>query len=852
MLSGTGSDGTLGLQAVKEAGGLVMAQDPESTEFDGMPRSAIATGLVDYVLPPSEMPSRLIGYVSHAFADSRSSRDISDILLRQICVVVRDRLAHDFSEYKRATVARRVERRMALHHIARAEDYLEFLERTPAEVAGLFRDLLIGVTSFFRDPEAFAVLEEQVLPALFDGFNGESPPETIRVWVCACSTGEEAYSIAILAQEQLERVGGAAQIQIFATDIDPRAIEKARSGVFPASIAADISPKRLANNFLRDPDAGTYRIRQAIRDLVVFSEQDVIKDPPFSRLHLISCRNLLIYLDPSLQKKLIPLFHYALRPEGTLWLGTSESVGEFTSLFAPLDRKWKLYTREDDQPGALRAVFGRRLSPATSEPRARGGRAARSESPQPSLRERGERALLEHYVQAGLLVTARGEILQIYGRTGSYLEPSPGEARMNVTTMARDGLRRALTTALHKAVATRAPAIHPGLQVATQGPPVWVDLTVTPADLDEAAGLYLILFESPRRPPEPAAPQEREPSEPPTDEQRRQIAALEQELAEKEEYLQTTLEEMETSNEELKSANEELQSVNEELQSTNEELETSKEELQSVNEELQSVNAELQAKVVGLSRANNDMSNLLAGTGVGTLFVDLELRITRFTPAATEVINLIQSDVGRPVSHIASNLIGYDQLVPDIQGVVETLEPKEVEVQTARGRWFLMRIRPYRTLENVIEGAVLTLIDVTARVEAQAALRAQEEAFQSWFESSTTGFALLEVVRHGERVECSYARVNPAFEALADVRASHVLGLPSSDDVPGLEAAWLKSYARVELSGEPERVEGFSPAAGKWLGVDVARCQPGFLALTFVEIGARAGPDADARPEPGA
>ena len=731
VLSGTGSDGTLGVRAVKGEGGMVMAQAPDTTQYDGMPRSAIATGLVDYVLAPAEMPAQLVAYVSHAFG--RRSRRASppapsaSDTLSKICVLLRSQTGHDFSQYKETTLVRRVERRMAVHQIERPGDYLRYMQRTPSEVEALFRELLIGVTRFFRDPEAFEVLRTQALPRLLAG---KAPGAPVRVWVCGCSTGEEAYSIAMLIHEHIQNLGQAYKVQVFATDVDSRAIEQARHGIFPASIAADVTDERLARFFVQGPDNDVYQVQKVIRDMLVFSEQDVIKDPPFSKLDLISCRNLLIYMNGELQRKLIPLFHYALNPEGVLYLGTSETVGEFTSLFEPLDRKAKLYMRKRDIPGAPRLGLGQfvpSLAPATLHARPPGAAAPAERGT--DLRGLTEQSLLRHYAQAAVLVTGRGEILHIYGRTGKYLEPAPGDAAVNILPMAREGLHRELATALHKAVVRREAVRYHGLRVRTNGETATVDLTVEPVASSPGDGggpeLFLVILEEPPPSAPDAAAAGQEAGTTPTDADGR-IAEMEQELRAKDEYLQTTLEEMETSNEELKSTNEEMQSVNEELQSTNEELETSKEELQSLNEELATVNAELQDKVLDLSRANNDMNNLLAGTGVGTLFVDHALRITRFTPDATQVINLIQADIGRPVGHIVPNLMGYDALIEDVQAVLEDLMPREREVQTKEGQWYLMRIRAYRTVANVIEGAVLTFVDITERRRQAAALQTAE------------------------------------------------------------------------------------------------------------------------------
>jgi two-component system CheB/CheR fusion protein len=738
VLSGTGSDGTLGVRAIKDGGGMVMAQNPASCEFDSMPRSALATGFVDYELPPAEMPAQLMAYTSHAFG--RPPRTTATVLpqsesaLKKIFVLLRAQTGHDFSQYKPTTIYRRIERRMAVHQVETLDAYVQYLQQTAAEVEALFRDILIGVTNFFRDPEAFAALESHAITKLFDG---KPPGSVVRVWTAGCSTGEEAYSIAILLQERLETLKQNYRVQVFATDIDSRAIATARAGLYPASIAQDMTPERLSRFFTREADGSAYRVHKGIRDLLVFSEQDLIKDPPFSKLDLISCRNLMIYLGADLQKKLISLFHYALNPGGMLFLGTSETIGEFVDLFATLERKGKLYQRKEDFQGAQRAALGRFLShpkPKEAGPVLMPG--GLPHAVKLSLRELTEQTLLQQVDKAAALVNANGDVLFLHGRTGMYLEPSPGEAGIsNILKMARDGLRRDLTTVLHKVAYSKERVSVTGVRVKTNGHFTLVNVTVCPVAQGPAAALesplYLVILD--QAPPALAqgnqAAQVHKPSHghDAHPDYNAQIAELNEELQAKEEYLHAANEELETANEELKSSNEEMQSVNEELQSSNEELETSKEELQSINEELTTVNTELQTKVGDLSRANNDMNNLLAGTGIGTIFVDHSLRILRFTPAATVIVNLILSDVGRPVAHIVSNLVGYDRLVADAQVVLNTLIPKEVDVQTTEGRFFTMRILPYRTLDNVIEGAVITFIEITAIVRTREALRKANE-----------------------------------------------------------------------------------------------------------------------------
>ena len=769
VLSGTGSDGTLGVRAIKGEGGMVMAQNPESTEYDGMPRSAIGTGLVDYELPAAEMPAQLIAYAARAFGvipvGVSGPVPKAESSLKKIFVVLRSQTGHDFSQYKPSTINRRIERRMAVHQLDTMDKYVRYLQQTPPEVEALFRDFLIGVTNFFRDPEAFEALEKQVIPALFAG---KPTGSLIRVWSPGCSTGEEAYSIAILLQEHLEALKQSYTVQLFATDIDSQAIAAARVGLYPASIAADISPERLARFFTAEPGGSSYRIHKSIRDMLVFSEQDVIKDPPFSKLDLISCRNLLIYMGGELQRKLIPLFHYALNPGGTLFLGTSETVGEFVDLFSVQDRKLKLYQRKEDFRGSQHLALGRFLPPMTAMDTAFPKAAGKPAFPmKPPLRELTEQALLQQIAPAGALVNGQGAILYLHGRTGMYLEPAQGEAGIsNILKMAREGLRRDLAMALHKATGTKEVVRCPGLRVKTNGSFTTVNLTIRPVTAGSAATpeapLYLVILEEAEisdmadmaksaQPPES--------SDQASDNDAR-ITALKQELRAKEEYLQTANEELETSNEELKSSNEEMQSVNEELQSTNEELETSKEELQSLNEELATVNTELQTKVGDLSRANNDMNNLLAGTGIGTVFVDFYQRILRFTPTASRIINLILSDVGRPIGHIVSNLVGYNRMVADVQAVLDTLTLKEVNVQTTDGKWYTMRIQPYRTLENVIEGAVITFVDISDIVQTREALRESEGRFKKLFVEAPMGIALIDsLTGHIHEVNPMFARI---------------------------------------------------------------------------------------------
>jgi len=704
VLSGAGSDGALGVRAIKENDGMVMAQLPKSAEYASMPQSAIATGLVDYVLPPEEMPAALMSYCERILLRKPRSTEEPAVrtgdLLQKIFLQLRAQTRHDFSGYKPSTLQRRIERRMAIHRVETLADYVTYLQQKPEEVQILFRELLIGVTRFFRDPEAFDSIRDEVIPHLFEG---RSPGDTVRVWAPGCSTGEEAYSLAMLLSEYMRNRVGEVNVSIFATDIDTVAIDNARAGAYPANIIADVSPERLDRYFQRD--GNTYTVKRALRDMVIFSEQDVILDPPFSHMDLICCRNVLIYLGAELQKQLFPIFHYALNPGWVLFLGSSESIGEATDLFATLNRKWKIYKRKD----VVTPYRQLALRPLTVAGKAR----PRSQEPKvatetPNLRAILEKYLLAHHTPAGVLVNEAGDILFIHGSTGRYLEPAPGTANFNIKRMAREGLRLELLTTLQRAITRNAVERRTGVRIPGNGHPITLNLLVAP--LLDTPGFFVVVLE------EMESPSAQRPRKQPVTEHDERITALEQELQAKDEYLQHH-------SEELTTTNEELQSANEELQSTNEELDTSREEMESVNEELTTVNTELQRKIDALTQVNDDMHNLLSSIDVGTVFVDTEMRVQRFTPTITDFINLIPGDVGRPLTDLTTTLRKYDRLAADARQVYETLVKKEIEVQAADGRWYLMRIMPYRTRENAIAGVAVTFIEVTEMKALQAELR---------------------------------------------------------------------------------------------------------------------------------
>ncbi len=723
VLSGTGSDGTAGVRYIKAEGGMVMAQSPQSSEYNGMPLSAIDTGLVDYVLESAEMPAQLRDYVSQIDVSNSSEEkprtthkieETMQIIFNELLV----QTGHDFSQYKQKTLDRRIKRRMVVNNIRRVEGYAHYLQQKPEEVQALFRDILINVTNFFRNPGVFEVFQEQVVPKLFEG---KSPGTPVRIWVVGCSTGEEAYSIAILIHEHMEKLKQIFEIQIFATDIDSRTIEHARKGVYPGNISSDISPERLEHFFTHNSEANTYSIQKNIRDMIIFSEQDVIQDPPFSKLDLISCRNLLIYMNKEMQKSLIPMFHYALNPAGFLLLGSSESIGEFSMFFDTLDRKSKLY-----QSKAEIGEYGHSLGkffpfPVGIETPLRSSDKYAGEK-KFKMRELAEKKLLQQYAPAGVLINERGDILYLHGRTGLYIEMPPGEPAYNILKMAREGLRSPLSAALSKAIVSKEQVTRSGVRVKTNGNFTTINLTIRPVEESTDQNLLMVTFDVPPESEQKAGQVTGDYIVGDTSDDEESVSSLKEELRTMEEYLRASNEELEVSNEELRSSNEEMQSMNEELQSTNEELETSREELQSVNEELSTVNNELQAKVAELSETNDDMNNLLASTGVGIVFVDNQLRIQRFTPAVTKVMNLIPSDVGRPIEHTVSNFSGYNRLIADIQSVLDNLVPLETEVHTNSGEWYTIRMRPYRTMKNTIEGVVVTFQKQTDLLRRLAAV----------------------------------------------------------------------------------------------------------------------------------
>jgi two-component system CheB/CheR fusion protein len=646
ILSGTGTDGTLGLRAIHGAGGILMIQEPKTAKYGGMPSSAVQTGLVDYILPPEEMPSQLISYVKKYARNGKvpvtEKREYS---LSRILALIRSRTGHDFALYKKTTLHRRIEKRMSVHSIDDITMYVRYLQEHPGEVQLLFKDLVIGVTQFFRDAEAFETLRRKTLPRYL-----ESKPDgyTYRAWVPGCGTGEEAFSIAITLMECMEELKRDIKVQIFGTDIDEDAINHARAGIYSSNIAADVNAERLRRFFTKEE--GSYRVKKEIREMVVFAVQDIVTDPPFTKLDFLSCRNLLIYLEPDLQNRLLPLFHYSLRPEGILFLGTSETIGKFVDLFDVLDRKWKLFRSKKVIPAIQEELWS--ALPWAHAYAVRGETEERK-TKQVDVASIAQGALLETFAPPSVIVNEKGDILYIHGQTGKYLEPAPGHASLNILDMAREGIKFELRSGIHHALTKMKERQYQGLQVKADGGDHPVNLIVKPVTQPKGIeGLVMVTFEGIK----PAKPKPEEKKGKPPRRPDKRSEELEQELAYTKETLQATIEELQASNEELKSTNEELQSTNEEFQSTNEELETSREELQSVNEELVTLNSELQAKIDQLSQTESDMKILLDSTDIGIIFLDSNLCIKRFTSEATKIFNLIPSDLGRPMHDIRSNL----------------------------------------------------------------------------------------------------------------------------------------------------------------------------------------------------
>ena len=759
ILSGTGSDGSLGIKAIKEAGGIVMVQEPATALYNGMPLSAITTGLVDFVLPVADIPDKLISYKRLAVSAKTDEISIQGKLtteyLHQILLMVRTETGHDFSHYKETTIRRRIERLMAMNQIEHISEYVRFLQNNTIGIQVLFRDLLIGVTNFFRDKEAFASLQKLVIPHLFLNRRANQP---IRIWVVGCSTGEEAYSIAILLREHMAALKQEFKVQLFATDIDDQAINFARAGQYSANIALDVPEAYLKQYFFETTDG--YQVVKSLREMLIFAQHSVIKDPPFTKLDLISCRNMLIYMDSELQSKVFGYFRFALIHGGFLMLGSSESLGNYEAEFTTVDTPHRLYQStynalanrmRVDLPSAIKNLPAREIQ--------------RTGHPQLTLtvRDMLEMLLLNEWTPTCIIINYQGHLRYVHGQTGKYLEIASGSVdQLDIIRSARESLRTPLTTSIYRAVTQQREIFEPAIRLSLNDEDIYVNLTVKPLpDVIDNDNLLAVIFEDIKIPFSFDGTESESGSGLP-DEHEQKYRLMQQELHDTREYLQATIEE-------LKSTNEEMQSTNEEMQSTNEELETSQEELKAVNEELTTVNTELEQKFIELNAANDDLSNTFNSIKTGIILVDASQNIRRFNNAATELFKLIPTDVGRSINHIYSEL-NYSNLYQDAEQVFRSLIPHLVDLQTKSGEWYAVEIRPYRTVQNAIKGVVISFNNITLRTQTHAVQTARilaENVFDTVREPLLLIDANLQVVS-----------ANHAFFHLFQVTPEETLGRP--------------------------------------------------------------------------
>lgn len=784
ILSGAGTDGTLGIKAIKAEAGLIIVQDSGSAKFEGMPSNAAATGLADHILPPEQMPEQLMLYVQHYSKRKKGMTwekdETLNRTLQKIFLIIRSVTGHDFSQYKQNTICRRIERRMYVHQLATLEEYVNYLRQSEREVFILFKELLIGVTSFFRDPETFRLLKEKYL---FDLLKKKPDASRFRIWVPGCSSGEEVYSLAIIVQECLEALGRNLEIQLFGTDLDETAISTARAGTYLNSISIDVSQERLEKFFIKADDQ--YQVKKSIREMVIFAAQSVIKDPPFTKLDMLSCRNLMIYLDSTLQERLLPTFHYSLNPGGILLLGTSENIGHYDDQFTLLDKKWKIFERREDH-GSMKK-FMDIPQPQALERRAGKNIAMAANLSKDAATVRLLKAILSRSeLPVCVVVDDKGELIYTHGRTGRFLEPAEGETSNNIVAMARPGLKAGLTNAIQKMSIERTEIAVKNLRVQNNGDSQDINLILRPLPVVQSGyrGLMLIIFDEKHgglSKTEKIKTTHLAKDDGP--ESSHDLKRLQDELRFTRENLETTIEELETSNEELKSTNEELQSANEELQSTNEELETSKEELQSLNEESSTVNSELQGRIDELVSANDDIKNLLDSTDIATIFLDIHLNVRRFTPLIGRFFHLTHSDIGRSIEHFATTLKDVD-IKEHARQVLKDLDKYESVVEDTDEQKYRMRVRPFRTMNNVIEGVVITFDNVTEFKKMVDALSESETLWRELVKHSPVGIFVL--------TDHAINYTNPA--------GLKILGSSSPDEFHGsLFTDWVHEESREHL-----------------------------------------------------
>jgi len=740
IFSGNGADGETGIRMIKEKLGMAMVQEPENADYPGMPLAAIKSHTVDYILPPEDMPSKLIQYLNHpalrtSLDEDSESYKSNTVHIQKILLLLRTHTGHDFSLYKKNTVARRIERRIAFHQVPDYEQYVNYLRENPGEIDVLFNELLIGVTKFFRDKPAFKALRKHLYPLL----GRKKPEEPIRIWIAGCSTGEEAYSVAILITEYLDTLNimPKPKAQIFATDLDANAIDVARAGFYFSNIAAELTSQQLERFFIKKNSG--YTVKKEIREMIVFAQHNLIKDAPFTKLDLLCCRNVLIYLTGDLQKKIIPIFHYSLNVPGLLFLGPAESISSFQDIFNDVDSKWKLFERKEGV-AAIGKLLDFPFHVASQDRITKTELPAKTRKANP-IAEHFNKVLLASHTPPSLLLNAKGEIIYVNGSTGRFIQLQPGEAVMNIHRMIREELKYVLGNALHQVMANKSKVEISDVKLKDQHKATLVSMVVEYLHEPALKGMLLVTFfeKAGLRKATRKAGQHNKVTDGEVDE-------LEKELIYTKQQLHNTIEQMEISLEELKSTNEELQSTNEELQSTNEEALTTKEEMQSLNEELMTINLQYQTKAEELTQLNNDIKNLLDNIEIGTIFLDNQLNILRFTPQITKLFNVITSDIGRSITHIVSNF-EYPAIEDTINEVIQTLTGRELEVKTKTNDWYNLRIMPYRTTDNFISGAVLTFTKITPLKSMSAQIDALTSYSHSTIEQIEDAAILLDAER---------------------------------------------------------------------------------------------------------
>ena len=826
ILSGMGSDGSLGLKAIKEKGGIVLVQEPESAKFDSMPHNAIEAVTVDFIAPANELPSKLLSIdktITRINSITKLEKDSSS--LDKIIILLRAQTGNDFSQYKENTIYRRIERRMSIHLISTIASYVKFLQKNPAEIEILFNELLIGVTNFFRDSAVWEHLKNKVLPNMFAELQHS---QVLRAWVPACSTGEEAFTLAIIFKEAVEKtkLDKNFTLQIFATDLDSGAIDQARKGIYPTSIASDVSATRLNRFFVKTDNQ--YRVNAEIREMVVFASQNVIKDPPFTKLDILSCRNMLIYMDTDLQKKLLSLFHYSLNQKGILILGNAETINDRKEFFTNINTKLRIYQSTGSPKSEELFNF-----PSSFSQTKKNSVDKTKVKILDNIEALANDLLLQQFSPASLVVSKMGDILYLTGNTGKYLTPAAGKASMNIFTMAREGLLNELPIVFRKAMRNYEKIMLHNVKVGTNGGTLLVDVTIQQIEKPSALkGKIIVIF-----------------NDVPFDKQKTTrnkktkgtSSALQTESELKTqrltEELQTTREEMQTSQEEQKSTNEELQSSNEELQSTNEELTTSKEEMQSLNEELHTVNAELQGKISESKRVSNDMNNLLNSSEIATLFLDKKLKISQYTFHATKIFKLIPSDIGRSFTDLANNL-NYPQINSDAKEVLRTLMFKERTISTKNDLYYTIRIMPYRTTDDRIEGLVITFIDITESKLLEIQLLEIKKQYQELFNSMSEMFQVIELIydTDGQAYDYYYRDVNPAFEKLVGKTRKQLIDKQAKDIFGIIEDYWLEIYDKVMKTGNSVGFENYGAELDKYYEINAWKASENRVAVIFSDV----------------